>query len=65
MLPICARDVPLPLPLLVQGLLVWVVVVMRQLLVELPPGAYAPGGPNGARVSCTPSASDQPGFAPR
>jgi hypothetical protein len=31
-------------PVLMRG----VVVIMLQLLVELPPGAYAPGGPNEA-----------------
>jgi len=37
---------------------------MRQPPVELPPGAYPPGGPSAASVSCTPSASDQPGSVP-
>ena len=35
-------------PLLVQALSELVGVVMLQLLVELPPGAYAPGGPSAA-----------------
>jgi hypothetical protein len=33
--------------------------VMHRLL-KLPPGMYAPEGPNGAGGCCTPSASDQP-----
>ena len=35
---------PFIAPVLMRG----VVVIMLQLLVELPPGAYAPGGPNEA-----------------
>lgn len=38
---------------------------MRQLPVELPPGARAPGGPNVACTCSTPKASDQLGVEPR
>jgi len=54
-------DVP---PLSVQALWELVDVVMLQFPVELPPGAYAPGGPSVAWLSCTPSSNDRPGVAP-
>jgi len=38
-----------------------VVVFLLKPLVELSPGAYAPGEPNASLTCCTPSASDQAG----